>query len=335
MGYRHAKRAIVRALGPLGGYRLVNAAMQRSPRIFMYHRFAAQPAPRMLATDVFESQLRVLAREFGTMTMGELVAHVGKYGEAPPYTAVVTVDDGHRDFLDLAVPLLQQYGVKATLFATTRFIEGDFWLWPDRLEYALFQSSERVLDLGGDLHWPLEDDPSRWHAWDAIVQRCTQLPDDEKESLLEHTIRALKVSLPEAPTEPYRAISVDELRQLTVKGIEIGAHTQTHPILSRLPEAALDTEIAGSKSRLEDWLQSEVISFCYPNGARGDYNDTVKQRVQAAGFTSAVAAYFRHDVLADLFEIKRLSAGDDMDQFRRNVYGVENLSSILQRRFGV
>lgn len=321
--------------GPLGGYRLVNGALKRSPRIFMYHRFAERPAPRKLVLDAFEAQLRVLAREFNTMTMAELVRHVRANGEAPPHAAVITVDDGHRDFFDLAVPLLKRYGVKATLFATTRFVAGDFWLWPDRLEYALFHSKERTLDLDGGDRWTLGDESARWHAWDALVDRCTRLPDDAKDVLIARTIDALNVDVPEAPAPAYSALTVEELRRLASDGFEIGAHTRTHPILSRLPALTLADEIDGAKRDLEAWLQTEVVSFCYPNGASADFNDTVKRRVAAAGFDSAVAAYFRHDVLADLYEIKRLSCGNDQFQFQRNAYGVENLSSMLQHRLGI
>lgn len=329
------RRGVVRALGPIGGYRLASTMLRRSPRIFMYHRFTASNEARKLPLPLFEAQLRIIAREFNVVTVGELVREIRRNGRPRPYTAAITVDDGHRDFVDLAVPSLERYGLKATLFVTTEFAEGTLWLWPDRLEYALCATRKPSVDVDALGRLQLDDEAARRHAWQRLVDHCTRIANDERKRLLDGVIAELGVDIPERPVGGYDAVSVDELRDLARKGFEIGAHTQRHPILSRLPASELDDEIAGSKHKLEAWLEQEIPSFCYPNGTPNDYNDTVKERVRAAGFESAVAAHFRSDVLDDLYEIKRYACRADMFQFRRNAYGIEYVSSALRERFGI
>src|SRR5206468_10385466 len=93
---------------------------------------------------------------------------------------------------------------------------------------------------------------------------------------------------PGAP-EPKRLMpSWDEVGALRGLGFSIGAHTVTHPILSRLAPAQAWEEIQGSKAAIEKALGEPVSAFAYPNGGVGDYNDTVKELVHAAGFSCAV-----------------------------------------------
>ena len=80
----------------------------------------------------------------------------------------------------------------------------------------------------------------------------------------------------------------EEVREAAAGGIEFGAHTRSHPILSRLGgEDELHAEIAGSKRRIEEQLGSEVDHFCYPNGSLTDFTPAAVQAVHAAGFRTA------------------------------------------------
>lgn len=111
------------------------------------------------------------------------------------------------------------------------------------------------------------------------------------------------------------------LRELAaVPGIEIGAHSVTHPRLDELPRREIDDEIRSSRADLERELASPVESFAYPHGA---YDRRVREAVIAAGFTSAAA-------------VKNALSHADDDRFaiaRWTVlrgHGPERLSGILR-----
>lgn len=72
-------------------------------------------------------------------------------------------------------------------------------------------------------------------------------------------------------------------RQILLMGkdFEIGAHTMTHPHLTKIPLQEADDEIRGGKKYLENIIGRQVVSFCYPGGYR---NTAVQKLVQQAGF---------------------------------------------------
>ena len=61
-------------------------------------------------------------------------------------------------------------------------------------------------------------------------------------------------------------LSPREMREMAEEGIRFGAHTLTHPDLTRLPTPRAREEIVGSKRRVEDWVGQEVSAFAYPFG---------------------------------------------------------------------
>lgn len=334
MGFRAIKRGAIRVLGPLGAYPLLRRATRRSPRVFMYHRFSEQPSARTICAASFRKQLYEISRRFNVVTLAELYRIWQAEGEPPANTAVITVDDGYGDFATVAWPILKEAGLPATLFVSTRFTDGDFWLWPDKLEYALFSTTEPVLSLQSR-EWTLENDASRWRCFEELCAWFTRIDDAEKHQWIDRLYEVLEVALPEQPTEEYAPVPWPRLRELADAGIEIGGHTRTHPVLSRLPLHVLDEEIAGCKTEIEAKLGREIHTFCYPNGQPEDINDAVRDAVRRAGFDCAVAAYFRSDVMADPFEIKRYAASENQEQFLKNMEGVEYVSSVLQQRFGI
>ena len=84
---------------------------------------------------------------------------------------------------------------------------------------------------------------------------------------------------------PAPLMTWDDLGRLAKAGVEIGAHTITHPRLTRLKDEAVAHEIRESRVELERRLGLTVPTFAYPYG---DYNDSVEKAVEAAGLSVAV-----------------------------------------------
>jgi glycosyltransferase involved in cell wall biosynthesis/peptidoglycan/xylan/chitin deacetylase (PgdA/CDA1 family) len=76
----------------------------------------------------------------------------------------------------------------------------------------------------------------------------------------------------------------DETRTLARSGIQFGSHTLNHPVLTALPAAAAELEIAASKAALERHLPDAAPAFAYPYGV---YDETVRALVERAGFWGA------------------------------------------------
>ena len=84
-------------------------------------------------------------------------------------------------------------------------------------------------------------------------------------------------------------MGVAEVREWLAAGHEIGSHSLTHPYLTRLPRTQAREEIAASRKKLQDLFGRSVEHFCYPYG---DWNETVRDLVQEAGYKTACTTEF-------------------------------------------
>jgi peptidoglycan/xylan/chitin deacetylase (PgdA/CDA1 family) len=99
-------------------------------------------------------------------------------------------------------------------------------------------------------------------------------------------------------------MSRDQLRSWRDGGMEVGAHTRTHPRLTGCDDAALRDEVLGSKKELEDRIGSPVTQFCYPYG---DVDDRVADSACEAGFEAATTTHRgRATPGTDLFRLPRV-----------------------------
>ena len=150
------------------------------------------------------------------------------------------------------------------------------------------------------------------------------LGTDRRDELLA-ALRAA-VGVPFAPRPTHRRLDLDGLAQLAaVGGVEIGAHTVTHP---RLTDTSLDEqryEVEESKRRLEEALSTRISEPRCPHGSVGDYSENTIGVVAKAGYAGAFTA--REGVVTTAsrpFELPRISVG--------NVSGAD-LAAVLDRWF--
>ncbi|MFO7173944.1 MAG: polysaccharide deacetylase family protein [Bacillota bacterium] len=82
-----------------------------------------------------------------------------------------------------------------------------------------------------------------------------------------------------------RHVTWEQLREMAAAGIEIGAHSATHPNLREVDAGRLEQEVAGSRRALEEQLGMPILFFSYPGGS---YDEKVLAAVKAAGYLGAV-----------------------------------------------
>jgi peptidoglycan/xylan/chitin deacetylase (PgdA/CDA1 family) len=108
--------------------------------------------------------------------------------------------------------------------------------------------------------------------------------------------------------------------------VEVGSHTVTHPILSRVSAERAQREIEESKEYIEDKLGREVLAFAYPNGMPEDYTPKEKETLRETGYNYAVSCTFGFNTPdSDVFELKRITAQYEMARFAQEVSGFVKL----------
>src|SRR5437899_3518051 len=103
-----------------------------------------------------------------------------------------------------------------------------------------------------------------------------------------------------------RLMDAAQIREWLAAGHEIGAHTLTHPFLTKISLERAREEISASKKKLEDCFGQPIRHFCYPYG---DWNAAVCDLVRAAGYETACTTEFGVNTSATpAFELKRITA---------------------------
>lgn len=321
------KSAAEAAFHHAGGLAAVRWRNRRSLRILMYHRFADRAA--------LARQCAHIRRHYHPVSMSAVSEWLHAARSLPPYSLAVTVDDGYGDFQESGYPVFAEYGIPVTVYLVTDFLDGKSWLWFDRVVYAFRHanvSEARVETPDGTvLRYKLESEVSRRAAGQDLANLAVAWSPAQRRELDSGLPRLLHVEMPEQAPAEYRPLSWGEVRTLASGGVEFGAHTKTHPILSAVTDAAdLRDEIGGSKARIEAQLDRPVLHFCYPNGKMSDIGPAAVEAVRAAGMRTAVTAEpGLNGAGHDAFLLNRVGADPSHESkyFARRLAGVRGARS--------
>ena len=284
--------------------------LSRSLSILAYHRVVSEPdslVPDQVCASEFDWHLAVLDRWFTVLPLREAVARL-RAGTLPVRSACVTFDDGYADNVTVALPILRRHRVPATFFVATRFIDGGR-MWNDTVIETIRKAQGDTLDarcIALDT-LSISTIVLRRQAIEKVLAALKYLPLEERQrrvdELAAETIRSLPSDL---------MMTTEQVRGLCVSGMEIGAHTVTHPILARLNPEHADGEIRDSKSRLEAITGNPVTLFAYPNGKPGrDYRQEHIGMVRRLGFEAAVStARGVAHAASDPFQLPRFTPWD-------------------------
>lgn len=256
--------------------------------VFIFHRVLPQPDPLLPSEPdavEFDWIVRLIARSFTVLPLGEAARRLVQ-GNLPPAAAAITFDDGYADNLTVAAPILRRHGVSATFFIATGFLDGGR-MWNDDVIEA-----SRTLPPG-EVDWSefdlgrhrVSDAASRVLCYSTVLKQLKYRPHAERTAATRAIAR--QAGLPEHCT---LMLTGRQLAELKAGGMEIGAHTHTHPILENLPDAAAEREIVEGRDRLESMLGEPILVFAYPNGVPGrDYSERHPALLKRLGFAAAVS----------------------------------------------
>lgn len=281
----------------------------RSLVTLIYHRVLAVPDPLMHYEPdarAFAAQMDLVAANFNVLPLGEAAQRL-KSGSLPERALCITFDDGYANNLTVAAPILAERGLPATVFVATGYLGGGR-MFNDTVIEAIRQAPDELdlkpFGLGRLL---LHDLAARRAAVNYLLGQFKYRPADERRRLSEQLAELAAAALP-------CNLMLDEaqVRELQRRGIEIGAHTVTHPILTRLDPEAARREIVESKRALEEMIGARVTAFAYPNGRpTTDYGPTHVSLAAEAGFSVAVStAWGAATRASDVFQLPRIAPWD-------------------------
>lgn len=309
-----SKRLIVRMLEVSGGLKFLRWYNRFIPQVLMYHRIIDQPFISGLAPAEFERQIAYIAKHFRVVAMDELMNEIN-HNTIKPHSIALTFDDGHGDFYENAWPILKKYQVPASLYITTGFVNGDLWLWPDLLKFAILNCKNKKIHLEpiGNLSLEKEHLTNSWHL---LGDYCLTLETQKRIDFIHAFACAANVLLPENPVVPFTPVSWQQLTEMQRDGLNIGSHTVSHPILKSLPISEVKYELASSAQMIADKLRIFPKGICYPNGRLADINDDVITQAKILGYQYGLLARNVPINKDSPFLIGRLASHNDFDYFK-------------------
>ncbi len=284
MPWKAAARAALHDLGGLAALRLVN---RRKFRVLAFHSFSEASRANV------EAICDHICGHFEPLSLTDVLDALKRGVALPDNALAVTVDDGYQNYALYGHPIFRRHRIPITLFVVSGFAAGRLWLWPDQIEFGLERSSKTSIPIklgaeeAADL--PLSSSQHKADSITRLTEMLKIVPNRQRLAFMEGFGALCGVEIPVAPPPQRAAMNWDALRAVALEGVEIGCHTETHPILTRLESRAdLEREIKGAKQSLEAGLGLPVRHFCYPNGKPPDIDDAVVTAVEDAGFDSAV-----------------------------------------------
>ncbi len=280
-----AARLVGRALGYALPHRIT---------VLAYHRIvpdSLKPLPQCEVNysaleSVFRSHLNVLASCTNVIPASRLAGWIHGRSTIPPNASIITFDDGYRDNLAHALPILQESKLPAIVYLTTGHVGTQTPLYWDLAAHCFRQAAPGTYCLPKIGERVLQPETLDRVALEWISAIKGNVPDQRNRAAL----ALADVLNVEVDPMVFKGLylSWDDVRAMHAMGVEFGAHTVTHPILSTLSAMQAQQEIVDSKRKIEEELGKSISSFAYPNGLPNDYAEIHADMVQKAGFKMAV-----------------------------------------------
>ena len=260
------RQAIKSAFGRWPVWQVTGVWRPAGCAVLTYHRVGAnRHGFKTIPADVFRQQMRWVRENCSVIGPDDFVDACASGSRVRP-RVLVTFDDAYRDYHDVAYPILRELRIPAVNFVATAFADApDTLFWWDQVDLAVRAASRRRVELPWRPGAAVDLDAAgrerlrrevRVHIWSR--------PDEERDATIDALCAALDVRRASLRID-RQIMTWDEIAgvaELTT----LGAHTHTHPLVSRVEEPRLRREVATSMARIEAHGPRPAL-FAYPAGA--------------------------------------------------------------------
>ena len=267
-----------------------------SPVVLMYHSVLGLDPGKFdrlkgISVSEFEAQISWLCSRMEPISDRRLLHDYGDTGTLLTDGFYLTFDHATRDHMDVVLPILQKHGITGEFYAMTLPLVNGVAPIVDKqrcLQYIAYEDYSSFLDafcekvlvctneIGAEVVERNEENLVRAasylaeHGFYSVEERFFRYIRNELLSIDQFSMVIDDMFAEFYPDEGEFVddfyLNFDELQALQDAGMTIGAHSNSHPLFSKLPPALLEREIAQSLSVLSERLGTRTDSFAYPFG---------------------------------------------------------------------
>ncbi len=282
-------------------------------KVFLFHRVSPQEDKLWppISPRNFERIIRYIQRAFVLIPLSGLKDAQALRSARTP--AVITFDDGYKDFIEYALPILKKYRVPSSCFVITDCTEKGVPPWTYALDYKFQHSAKSALSLN-DEFLPEELKRPQWKNNLEKIHYAQKLKLFLKEQNNKHRMELchqFNLAFDDIGLPQDMLMTWNEIRQIASDGVAIGSHTHTHPLLDKVESAEeIYRELEVSKNILQREVGQDIDVVSYPNGS---YDHRVVEVAQQLGYQLGLAVEERsyHPSVVTHFDIPRISLFDE------------------------
>jgi peptidoglycan/xylan/chitin deacetylase (PgdA/CDA1 family) len=274
--------------------------------VLVYHSVCGEeefpfiPSHLRVSPASFDKQMEYLAGNFHVVALSELGTEIGNGSRLPFRTVALSFDDGFKDNLTHALPVLLRHGLSASFFVVTDWVGSKRLSWLHRLDYMY--SSKTPVDLLKTFLDEMRWMGSAQEVGPGVVERHSLVvalrdlllkafPPGVVDDVVDVVWRRHSVMGVKEEEELARRLylSWDDVEQLSRAGMDIGSHTVSHPKISLQEDNGVLEEVFQSLKVLKERLAKRIVTFAYPFGDANSYNERCRRVLDEAGLEAACA----------------------------------------------
>ncbi len=274
-----------------------------------------QPFWNRISPEFLEKHLTKLSRYYQFVSLDEAVEMLSGRKPIKPNCMVITFDDGYKNNLQYAMPILRKFSAPATIYLATEYVSKQTPFHIDRLDYALqsieihgrkFTVNDRIIEY---------DTSSRAMLTKSyLTHRLAIQAGCKNEKDYHDTLNALALELEtesgDSIFKTFREndwvniLTWDDIRSYSYNDVQFEGHTVHHYKLALLSPDQIREELSASRGEIEKQTGEPCKHVCYPVGS---FNQTTIDIAKDCGYTSAVTTEVGlNRVGCDLFRIRRM-----------------------------
>jgi peptidoglycan/xylan/chitin deacetylase (PgdA/CDA1 family) len=266
--------------------------------VLTYHRVGDadsdpwDPAIFSATAEEFDAQVSYLKRKHALVTLEEALAFVDgtDRDRGSRCRVLLTFDDGYLDNYEIAYPILKSHRAQGVFFLCSNIVGSGYVPWWDHIAYLVKSGTRKQFSLRfpDALDVDIEKNGLR-----ESLRKILDLYKTPENININRFIAELKEAVDgkDLPANSRRFLTWDEAREMLAGGMAIGAHTHTHPMLSKLSEEEQRRELSQSRAIIGEKLGINVDSFAYPFGSRTAFTRKTEQIAEESGFRGAFSYY--------------------------------------------
>jgi len=260
--------------------------------ILMYHRILPDEKIKeesdiglAISCSNFENQIKMLKSKYKIYSMDEFIDNLKK-GKSK-FMLTITFDDGYKDNLLYALPILEKFEVPALIYITTNFLEQNVNLWWHELMETIQNRSAINFNYEKqNFDFILKNQKQKFSTYNNLRKIFLKLKIDKQIELLEKITGTKK-------RKNYSKICLNKKEVKILDNhtlITIGSHTHNHLNLKILSNEEIQYEINKSLEILEDLLNHKIKHFCYPYGGKTHASTREYNIIEKLNLSSAVTS---------------------------------------------